>query len=220
MAALSPRALSQGFYGDRVEDLRTGRAYESREELLRDQQRQAEAQAYQNYILGALGMGGGGGMRSGAPSGGSPGGMGGAYADAFNAARNANVSRYNDILGGYDNLLGGGAKPAPKTATLSTSRWSNMVGNSPVASWQKSGTQLSYSAWKALQKRLEQEAARMGGAYGSIDASRVYPRMWGQGEYLGAPGSAAPGGAYGQRPNIPPPVYPTYTPPVRGNQNY
>ena len=150
--------------------------------------------------------------------GGGYGALGGAYANAQNEARGANESRYNDILGGFNQLLGGGG------GSQQRSGGSMMKAGStgPVAQWKASGSPMSFSEWRAMAKKLEQTAARRGGAYGSVDASQVYPREWGQGGFLGDP-NAPPTtgvGAYGQRPTMPPPVYPTYTPPQRGPQNY
>lgn len=173
------------------------------------------------YMQGRLGQNrfmrggqGGGGMPSGSGGGGS--GLGGLYANAANSANAANESRYADILAGFDSMLGGG-QPKKKTHSMG-----GHLGSSPVGAWRNSGTQMSFSEWRALQKKLEQMAASRGGAYGSIDATGVYPREWGGGQFLGDPRAAQGnnGGAYSQRPTMPPPVYPTYTPPVRPNQNY
>lgn len=213
--ALPLWAESQGYVGDVITDANTGERYASHEDMRNAQdwaRKLAEFQA-------------GGGVMGRVPRGtgsGGGGGLGGAYSNAMagGMANNAaNESRYGDILSGYDAMLGGGRAPAKKTAT--TIRGIGSTGG-PVASWRNSGSQMSFSEWRALQKKLEQLAASRGGAYGSIDASGVFPRMYGGGEFLGTPptGQQPIGGAYGQRPNVPPPVYPTYTPPVRGNQNY
>ena len=182
----------------------------------------AARDAYDQGRLGQgrfQGQGDGGGAPRGAGSGGGGGGLGGAYANALNSANAANESRYADILGGYDAMTGGGGAKPKKRGGLPV-----MFGamNNPVEAWKRSGSQMGYSEWSQLQKMLEQMAAKRGGAYGSIDASRVYPRMYGEGEFLGTPptGQQPIGGQYGQRPTMPPPVYPTYTPPSRGNQNY
>lgn len=166
-------------------------------------------------------MSGGGGSRgNGGGGGGGGGSLSGAYGDAYNSARNANESRYNDILAEYDKMIGGGGKPAPARRTASVS--GGLPSRSKFRDYQNSGSTLGFFDWLNTSRGLEHTAAQRGGAYGGIDATGVYPRMYGNGEFMGTPpsGQQPVGGAYGQRPTIPPPVYPTYTPPKRSNVNY
>ena len=158
--------------------------------------------------------GGGGGGRSG---GGNAGSIAGAYGGAYNAAKNANENRYNDILAGFDELMGGKRPPQKRSTSIQGPSF-----HSHYQDYRNSGSGLGYMEWRALQAKLERTAAQRGGVYGGMDASGVYPRMYGNGEFLGAPpsGQQPLGGAYGQRPQTPPPVYPTYTPLQRQNVNY
>lgn len=161
--------------------------------------------------------GGGGGYASRGGGGGSP--MD-AYQDAYNGARGANEQRYNDILAEYDKMLGGGGKKAPERRGNSVP--GAVRGSNNMAAWRDSGTALGPLEYRMLRAQLERTAAQRGGSYGGIDASGVFPRMYGNGEFLGTPpaGQQPVGGSYGQRPQVQQPTYPTYTPPTRKNVNY
>lgn len=210
-------------YGqDIVEDTASGRQYGSLQEMQRQQQRDAARNAYMQSIMPGYGGGGGGGAPSG--SGGSGGGaLGGAYADAMGSARGANESRYNDILGQYQAMTGG-KPPAKKSGGSGIgSRIMQRMNSDPYQQYKQSGGSMGPLQWRRLSEQAERTALERGGQFGGMNASQLYPREWGGGQFLGNPqnaGNTGGAGAYGQRPSTPPPVYPTYTAPNRGNQNY
>lgn len=182
---------------------------------------QAALNAYMNGRLGMNRFAGGGGQGGGggAPQGGGNpySGLASSYAGAYNSAKGANESRYNDIMGGFDALLGGGGRQKK-----STGNWKTMQpASNRRQSYKDSGSPLGYFEWLRLMQGGERQALKSGGQFGSMDASGLYPRMWGEGEFLGSPSQGGGSGANNmQRPTMPPLVYPTYNAPVRGNQNY
>lgn len=208
-------------YGqDIVTDTASGRQYGSQQEMQRQQQREAANAAYMRMIMSAGGQGGGGGGGGGmSPGGGGMGGLAQSYADAYSGARGANESRYNDIMGGFDQLMGGGQKPAPKKTGHTIA--SRPVAGGKYGAYKGSGSPLGYFEWLRLNQQGERQALQNGGQFGSMDASRLYPREWGDsGQFLGSPSQAGGQSSKPQRPTVAPPQYPTYTPPTRGNQNY
>lgn len=137
--------------------------------------------------------------------------LAGSYADASARANQANESRYNEILGGFDALMGGGggggkgggAVQSPRNAIFGD----GMLQNAR-AQWQSSGSTLPFTRWLSLMRAMEIKAAQQGGQFGAMDASQVRPRMYGQGEYLQEPGGGGP--SMGTTPPAPP-----YTMPER-----
>lgn len=139
------------------------------------------------YLRQKFGLYGGSGSGSGSGGSGTD-GLVQSYASAFNKARNANQSRYNSILGMFDNMMGGGAG-LPASAGRTSFNGGRRT-NSRFAQWRASGSALPYMQWVAIRRRLETEAANRGGSFGGIDASGVYPREFGSGQFILPPGQA------------------------------
>lgn len=179
-----------------------------------------DAQEWQRQLAefqaggGVMGRTGGGGVPSG---GGGGGGLASSYANAYNTARGANESRYGDIMAGYDTLQGGSKPPAQKSSR--TIRSPGSMGGGNYQQFKGSGSPLGYFEWLKLMREGERKALQSGGSFGSMNASQLYPRMWGEGAFLGSPSQGGGSGVM-QRPTVVQPTYAQYTPPKRGNQNY
>lgn len=148
------------------------------------------------------------------------------YANAANAANAANESRYGQILGEFNQALGGGGgggTMAPRGGGFIRNNGGRMSIGGSYGQWKDSGSTLPYYKWKQLMQAAEIKALQTGGQFGGMDATGLYPRQYGSGQFLGLPGAAGstlPNTSSPYPPAPPRPAIPEYTMPVRPTPSF